>query len=108
MALASDFRYDPRRSRRTSPLPLAAMKRIAVATLLLIWTFAALAAELPRLTVSIEGVTEYRLENGLKELTLPDPGADTITAHIVNRVGSRHVGYGGKGMAPQPEHMPFE
>src|SRR5258708_17765953 len=107
MALASDFRYDPRRSRGTSPLPLAAMKRIAVATLLLIWTFAALAAELPRLTVSIEGVTEYRLENGLKVLTLPDPGADTITVHIVYLVGSRHEGYGETGMAPLLERMLF-
>ena len=84
------------------------MKRIAVATLLLIWTFAALAAELPRLTVSIEGVTEYRLENGLKVLTLPDPGADTITVHIVYLVGSRHEGYGEKGMAHLLEHMLFK
>ena len=84
------------------------MKRIAVATLLLIFSFAALAAELPRRTVSIEGVTEYRLENGLKVLTIPDPGADTITVHIVYMVGSRHEGYGEKGMAHLLEHMLFK
>src|SRR5260221_3104014 len=99
MALASDFRYDPRRSRRTSPLPLAAMKRIAVATLLLIWTFAALAAELPRLTVSIEGVTEHRLENGLKVITLPAPAPDAITVHIADPLGSRHQDIGCHGTA---------
>src|SRR5258708_37923488 len=84
------------------------MKRIAVATLLLVWTFAALAAELPRRVVSIEGGTEYRRENGLKVLTIPDPGADTITVHIVYMVGSRHQGYGAKGMAHLLEHMLFK
>src|SRR5258708_20450472 len=107
MALAPDFRYDPRRSRRTSPLPLAAMKRIAVATLLLIWTFAALAAELPRRTVSIEGETEYRLENGLKVLTPPDPAADTIPVHIVYMAGPPHAGYGDTGLSHLLSHILF-
>ena len=31
---------------------------------------------------SIEGVTEYRLANGLRVLTVPDPGSDTTTVHI--------------------------
>src|SRR5438128_11933140 len=108
MALAADFRYDPRRSRRTPLLPLAPMKRLALGTLLLLWTFIALAAELPRRVVSIEGVTEYRLPNGLKVLTIPEPGADTITVHIVYLVGSRHEGYGEKGMAHLLEHMLFK
>jgi zinc protease len=84
------------------------MKRVAAATLLFIWMFAALAAELPQRVVSIEGVTEYRLPNGLKVLTIPDPGADTITVHIVYLVGSRHEGYGEKGMAHLLEHMLFK
>jgi zinc protease len=57
---------------------------------------------------AIEGVTEYRLANGLRVLTLPDPGADTITVHIQYRVGSRHEGYGEKGMAHLLEHMLFK
>ena len=84
------------------------MKRIATAAVVLVWAFAALAAELPQRVVSIEGVTEYRLPNGLKVLTLPDPGADTITVHIVYLVGSRHEGYGEKGMAHLLEHMLFK
>ncbi|HEY6820481.1 MAG TPA: pitrilysin family protein, partial [Burkholderiales bacterium] len=84
------------------------MKRFLAAFLV---TFAAAcvsAAELPRKTASIEGVTEYRLSNGLTVLTLPDPGIDTITVHMVYLVGSRHEGYGEKGMAHLLEHMLFK
>ncbi len=66
------------------------------------------AADLPAKVVSIEGVTEYRLANGLRVLTLPDPGVDTITVHIVYLVGSRHEGYGEKGMAHLLEHLLFK
>src|SRR3954462_6269210 len=59
-------------------------------------------------TAAIEGVTEYRLANGLRVLTLPDPGIDTITVHITYLVGSRHEGYGEKGMAHLLEHMLFK
>ena len=68
----------------------------------------AAAAELPKKTVSIEGITEWRLANGLKLLTLPDPGADTVTVHIVYLVGSRHENYGEKGMAHLLEHLLFK
>ena len=44
----------------------------------------------------------------LKLLTIPDPGADTVTVHIVYLVGSRHEGYGEKGMAHLLEHMLFK
>jgi zinc protease len=66
------------------------------------------AAQTPKKGVSIEGVTEWRLQNGLKLLTIPDPGADTITVHIVYLVGSRHEGYGEKGMAHLLEHLLFK
>src|SRR6476646_413447 len=110
MALAADLRYDLRRSRCAPHLPLAHLKRLARATLLVLAfaACAALAAELPSPTVSIEGVTEYRLPNGLKVLTIPDPSADTITVHIVYLVGSRHEGYGEKGMAHLLEHLLFK
>lgn len=83
------------------------VSRVAVAFVLL-FASAALAAELPRKNVSIEGITEWQLANGLKLLTLPDPGVDTITVHIVYLVGSRHEGYGEKGMAHLLEHMLFK
>jgi zinc protease len=84
------------------------LTRFAAAALLFVAALAAAAAGLPQRVVSIEGVTEYRLDNGLKLLTVPDPGADTVTVHIVYLVGSRHEGYGEKGMAHLLEHMLFK
>jgi len=69
---------------------------------------AGVAAQTPQKTHSVEGITEWQLANGLKLLTLPDPGADTITVHIVYLVGSRHEGYGEKGMAHLLEHLLFK
>jgi zinc protease len=86
---------------------MADMKRFVVATLLLFFA-AAVFAQAPKKSVSIEGVTEWRLPNGLKLLTLPDPGADTVSVHIVYLVGSRHEGYGEKGMAHLLEHLLFK
>jgi zinc protease len=81
----------------------------------LIFVALALLAMLPiaeaaaaRKLVSIEGVTEYRLDNGLRVLALPEPSADTVTVHVVYLVGSRHEGYGEKGMAHLLEHMLFK
>ncbi|HEY1286782.1 MAG TPA: pitrilysin family protein [Burkholderiales bacterium] len=65
-------------------------------------------AQAPQKTYSIEGVTEYRLANGLRVLTVPDPGSDTTTVHIAYLVGSRHEGYGEKGMAHLLEHLLFK
>jgi zinc protease len=72
------------------------------------FTAVSASAQAPQKAVSIEGVTEWRLPNGLKILTIPDPGADTITVHIVYLVGSRHEGYGEKGMAHLLEHLLFK
>src|SRR3954467_15893329 len=58
--------------------------------------------------ISIEGVSEYRLPNGLRVLAVPDPGSDTTTVHIAYLVGSRHEGYGEKGMAHLLEHLLFK
>ncbi|HEX2651963.1 MAG TPA: pitrilysin family protein [Burkholderiales bacterium] len=87
------------------------MKARLAALLFLCATFVATApagADVPRQAVSIEGVTEYRLANGLRVLTVPDPSADTVTVHITYFVGSRHEGYGEKGMAHLLEHMLFK
>jgi zinc protease len=79
----------------------------AAALVLLCFCSLALAQPLQK-THSIEGVTEYRLANGLRVLTLPDPGIDSVTVHITYFVGSRHEGYGEKGMAHLLEHLLFK
>ena len=68
----------------------------------------AAAAEAPRKVAAIEGVTEYRLDNGLRVLSVPDPAADTVTVHVTYLVGSRQEGYGERGMAHLLEHMLFK
>jgi len=65
------------------------------------------AAEAPKKLRTIEGVTEYRLDNGLRVLTVPAPSEDVVTVHITYLVGSRHEGYGEKGMAHLLEHLLF-
>ncbi|HXU41959.1 MAG TPA: insulinase family protein, partial [Burkholderiales bacterium] len=81
------------------------MKRFAAAALLLLAASLALAQTK---VASIEGVTEYRLQNGLRVLMIPDPGVDTVTVHIIYLVGSRHESYGEKGMAHLLEHLLFK
>ena len=69
------------------------------------------AAELPpgvQKITSVEGITEYRLANGLQVLLFPDPSKDTATVNITYLVGSRHEGYGESGMAHLLEHMVFK
>jgi zinc protease len=62
----------------------------------------------PEKITSVEGITEYRLANGLKVLLFPDPSKSTITVNITYLVGSRHEGYGESGMAHLLEHMVFK
>lgn len=59
-------------------------------------------------TASVEGITEYKMDNGLKVLLFPDNSSQTITVNITYLVGSRHEGYGEKGMAHLLEHMVFK
>ncbi len=82
------------------------MRRL-LAVLLLCLALPATAAA-PRKVVELEGVTEYRLDNGLRVLLAPDASADTVTVHITYLVGSRHEGYGEKGMAHLLEHLLFK
>ncbi|MBE7543939.1 MAG: insulinase family protein [Bryobacteraceae bacterium] len=56
---------------------------------------------------SVEGITEYRLANGLRVLLFPDPTKSTVTVNITYMVGSRHEGYGETGMAHLLEHLMF-
>ncbi|CAG5005838.1 hypothetical protein DYBT9275_03665 [Dyadobacter sp. CECT 9275] len=69
------------------------------------------AQDLPRgvkKITSVEGITEYNLENGLKVLLFPDPSKPTVTVNITYNVGSRHEGYGEAGMAHLLEHLVFK
>ena len=71
----------------------------------------AFAQELPKgmkKITSVEGITEYQMDNGLKVLLFPDPSKPTATVNITYLVGSRHEGYGETGMAHLLEHMVFK
>ncbi len=57
---------------------------------------------------SVEGITEYFLQNGLQVLLYPDNSKQTITVNITYKVGSRHEAYGETGMAHLLEHMVFK
>ena len=57
---------------------------------------------------SVEGITEYRLDNGLRFLLFPDQSKQQITVNITYLVGSRHEGYGETGMAHLLEHLVFK
>jgi zinc protease len=57
---------------------------------------------------SVEGVDEYRLDNGLQVLLIPDDSKPSTTVNLTYRVGSRHENYGETGMAHLLEHMLFK
>jgi len=57
---------------------------------------------------SVEGITEYKLPNGLKVLLFPDASKPTVTVNVTYLVGSRHENYGETGMAHLLEHMMFK
>ena len=67
-----------------------------------------LAAAAPQKVASLEGVTEYRLDNGLRVLLVPDSGASNVYVNVTYFVGSRNEGYGEKGMAHLLEHLLFK
>lgn len=61
-----------------------------------------------KLVSSVEGIKEYHLKNGLQVLLYKDPTQSNVVVNIVYHVGSRHEGYGEKGMAHLLEHMLFK
>jgi zinc protease len=79
---------------------------LAFASLLLTLT-TTVRAEL-ELVTSVEGITEYKLKNGMSLLLFPDESKPTVTVNITYFVGSRHEGYGEAGMAHLLEHMLFK
>jgi len=62
----------------------------------------------PKKVASVEGITEYQYENGLRLLLYPDNSQSKVTVNLTVLVGSRHEGYGETGMAHLLEHMVFK
>jgi zinc protease len=62
----------------------------------------------PQKVTTVEGITEYRLQNGLRVLLFPDQSKQTITVNITYMVGSKHENYGETGMAHLLEHLVFK
>src|SRR5580700_10610019 len=62
----------------------------------------------PTKITSVEGITEYRLANGLQVLLFPDNSKPTVTVNVTYMVGSRFEGYGETGMAHLLEHLMFK
>ena len=94
------------------------LSNVILTLLLATWigqvSFAAAARQQPSLpkgverVTSVEGITEYRLSNGLRVLLFPDQSKQTATVNVTYLVGSRHENYGETGMAHLLEHMVFK
>src|SRR5262245_708470 len=81
-----------------------AMKRLLLFAFLFAGScFAADSAGLPRVEF-----TEYRLDNGLRVLLVPDHSAPVLAANVVYDVGSRNERPGRTGFAHLFEHMMFQ
>src|SRR4051812_28433304 len=81
-----------------------------LAVLIIFTTASALLADTPGIKkgATVEGITEYQLDNGLRVLLYPDPSRAKVTVNMTVLVGSRHEGYGETGMAHLLEHMVFK
>ena len=62
----------------------------------------------PQPVRQVEGISEYRLANGLQVLLIPDASKPTVTVNVTYHVGSRMEGYGETGMAHLLEHLMFK
>ena len=67
----------------------------------------AMNSEVKKVT-EVEGISEYRLGNGVRVLLFPDDSKEVVTVNMTVFVGSRHEGYGEAGMAHLLEHMLFK
>ena len=62
----------------------------------------------PKKVATVEGITEYHLDNGLRCCSFPTTSRPKVTVNMTVLVGSRHEGYGETGMAHLLEHMVFK
>jgi zinc protease len=83
------------------------MRNLAFLALILGLILAPMAPAQTKVT-SVEGITEYHLDNGLQVLLFPDNSKPTVTVNVTYMVGSRHEGAGETGMAHLLEHMLFK
>src|SRR5580704_5814000 len=83
------------------------IKLLAGLTLLAAIPFS-VSAEAPKKVASVEGITEYQFDNGLRALLFPDQSQSKVTVNMTVLVGSRQEGYGETGMAHLLEHMAFK
>src|SRR5690625_4459102 len=70
------------------------------------WTQAQAATDEPHLNAvaNVEGVSEYRLDNGLRVILAPDESRSNTTVTMTYLVDARHENYGQTGMAHLLEH----
>ena len=96
----------PRSSRRLLAAGLLLSALASTSLLAPAWA-QALPAGVQQVT-QVEGITEYRLPNGLQVLLVPDATKPSTTVNLTYRVGSRHENYGETGMAHLLEHLIFK
>ncbi|MFN9246259.1 MAG: M16 family metallopeptidase [Planctomycetota bacterium] len=89
------------------------MNRTILQVPLLLLSFLALlvtglSAQETKLVSEVEGISEFRLSNGVQVLLFPDDSKPNFTVNMTVLVGSRHEGYGETGMAHLLEHMLFK
>ena len=85
--------------------------RLFLACFAIAWLPLTAMAQLPaglNQVTSVEGITEYRLANGLQVLLVPDDSKPTTTVNVTYHVGARHESYGETGMAHLLEHLIFK
>ncbi|PCI60276.1 MAG: pseudouridine synthase [Gammaproteobacteria bacterium] len=86
-------------------------KRSSLATLVcctaLLASSASFADQIKKIT-EVEGISEYRLDNGLQILLFPDQTKETVTVNMTYHVGSKNENYGETGMAHLLEHLVFK
>jgi zinc protease len=89
-------------------MPRPACFALAIALALCLASPAFAEAPLPVKVTTVEGITEYKLDNGLEVLLAPDDSKPTTTVNVTYKVGSRMEKYGETGMAHLLEHLMFK
>ena len=84
------------------------LRTLLTAVMLFLLVFAAETQAGVKPVTSIEGISEFKLDNGMSVLLFPDQSKPTVTVNLTVFVGSRHEGYGEAGMAHLLEHMLFK
>jgi zinc protease len=100
---------------KSNPLLHPALSRVRCPALLLAALAACLpshapgaASAAPRKIATVEGITEYQFDNGLRLLLFPDNSQSKVSVNMTVLIGSRNEGYGETGMAHLLEHMVFK